>query len=209
LQGGLGWRPALHDTEFVSIFSVAVSLRSTTHSVEHLTRLAGIEPTRSYSKGDPISKRRPSPDSVRKQNYWNRRSDVQHDTWTLAPHWPTIAPVLESLAEQDLSDVQVQLSIGTHSRGFGFAFDIEQEHLGLMSRASCGIWIDSYPPVRDSSERPDDYPYSENSTIRPANSLRKFRTKINHSLRELNPIGRIRRHRGKSPADLRAEPLDK
>ena len=148
----------------MSIFSVAVSLHSETRSADELTALAGTEPTNSHTKGDRRSQRLPT-DKVYEQNVWTKSSGVELDTWTLEPHWPTIAPVLESLATHDMSGVQVSLSIGTNARGSGFAFDLDPGQIDLLSRAGCGVWIDSYPPNPDPDDRPADYPYPAGGTL--------------------------------------------
>ena len=111
----------------MSIFSVGVTLRTTTLSLDDLTRLAGVQPTRSHTKGERLSKRLPA-DRVRTDTYWSKKSDVNEDTWTLDPHWSRIAPVLETLASKDLSGVTVTLSIGMNSRAPGFSFGKVRRH---------------------------------------------------------------------------------
>ena len=98
-------------------------------------------------------------DKVHSGNAWHMRSAVAGDTWTLEPHWPSIAPILESFALHDLGDARATLSIATNSRASGFAFDLEAEQISLLARAKCGVWIDSYEPLDDPDELPDDYPF--------------------------------------------------
>jgi hypothetical protein len=138
----------------VSIFSVAISLSSETLSLEELSALAGAEPTRSHAKGDRISARMPET-KVRADSFWSRDSGVKRDSSTLDSHWPTIAPILESLASHDLTDVQARLSIGTNARSTGFAFDLLPEHVALLASARCGVWIDSHEPNDDTADLPD------------------------------------------------------
>ena len=190
LGGAFGHRGILDD---VSIFSVAISLSSETLSVEELTALAGVSPSRSHVKGD----RRTPRSRVHPSNYWSKDSGVELDSWTLAPHWPAIAPVLESLASTDRTGVEAHLAIGTSARGMGFAFDLEPHQVELLSRAGCGVWIDSYDADPDENDRPDDYPYPVGGTLRPPGRLRRLRRRVNLTLRHMNLFGKVHRHRRK------------
>lgn len=182
----------------MSIFSVAVSLSSESRSVAELTALAGSEATRSHGRGDRRSPRLP-PSKVHADNYWTRQSGIKVDTWTLEPHWPTIAPILESLASGDRTDVRAQLSIGTNARGSGYAFNLEPHHIELLERAGCGVWIDSYEPNLDTDDRPDDYPFPVGGTLRPPGPWRRVRRRLNLGIRNLNPFGKVRKHARKVP----------
>jgi hypothetical protein len=86
---------------------------------------------------------------VREHTYWHRTSGVQAESDTLDPHWPTIAPILNSIASHDLSDVLARLLIATNARNMGFAFDLLRAHVALLARARCGVWIDSYAPEQN------------------------------------------------------------
>jgi hypothetical protein len=178
-----------------------VALSSDVRSVEDLTVFAGTEPTTSRRKGDRRSSRLPAT-KVYEQNSWSKASGVELDTWTLDPHWPTIAPVLESLAAHDMSGVRARLSIGTNARGSGFAFDIGPHQLDLLSRAGCSIWIDSYPPDRDSNDLPDDYPYPVGGTLHPPSGWGRLRRRMNLRIRALNLFGKVNQHSRKSPATM-------
>jgi hypothetical protein len=177
----------LRHTERVSIFSVSISLWSETLSVDQLSQLAGATPTRSHEKGDPFSKRLPT--RRYEWAYWARDSGVLLDTWTLEPHWPTIAPILERLAASHPDGVLVKLSLGVNARGSGFAFDLEPDKIDLLSQAKCGVWTDTYEANRDREDRPDDYP----GGLMPG-KWRRARSRLNLTLRNANPFGKVRRH---------------
>lgn len=181
----------------MSIFSVAVTLRSATQSVEQLSALAGTEPTRAHSKGELVYSRAAA-HNVWTENYWSSRSGVVEDTWTIAPHWAFISPILETLALQDRGDADVGLSIGTNSRGMGFAFDLEPDQIALLARAGCGVWIDSYEANRDREDLPDDYPFPETGSRSVPRRLMRLRRRLNLAVRNANPFGKVRRHRVKS-----------
>lgn len=172
----------------MSIFSVSISLRSETLTVNQLSELAGAPPTRSHQKGDPFSTRTPTR-GRHEDSFWKRGSGVFVETWTLEPHWPTIAPILERLAAQNLDDVTVGLALGVNARGMGFAFDIEPEKIELLSRARCGVWTDTYESNRDRGDRPDDYPVD----LAPSN-WRRARSRLNLAIRKANPFGKVKRH---------------
>ena len=172
----------------MSIFSVSIGLWSETLSVAQLTQLAGAAPTRSHEKGDPFSTRTPTR-RRHESSYWTRGSGVFVDTWTLDPHWSTIAPILDRLAGQDLTEVTVGLSLGVNARGTGFAFDLETEKIELLSRAKCGLWIDTYESNRDRADLPDDYPVDMRRS-----RWRRVRSRMNLVLRQLNPFGKVNRH---------------
>jgi len=173
----------------VTIFSVAVALHSTTRTLGELTALAGAEPTRSHSIGDPISRTT----SIRKANYWGRKSEVTGYTWTLEPHWPSLVPIFESLARADLTGVDARLSIGTFARGSGFAFDLSPEQLSLIHRANCWVWIDSYEDD-EPMDLPDDYPYPPGGRFGPPGPIRRLRRRAGFVMRKLNPWGGMRAH---------------
>jgi hypothetical protein len=182
----------------MSIFSVSVDLTSETLGLEELTDFAGRPPSRGHSKGDRRSKRLPDT-KVFEWSVWSLESKVALDSWTLVPHWPTISPVLESIAAQPKNDeVSVTLSIGTNSRAMGYAFDLLPEDVALLARANCGVWIDSYAPNRDHEDRPDDYPYPEGGTLLPPGPVRRLRRRMNLAIRTINPLGKVRRHKQKS-----------
>jgi hypothetical protein len=185
----------------VSIFNVAVSLSSDSRSLADLTELAGAEPTRSHSRGDRRSPRLPAT-SVFADNYWTRDSEIKLDTWTLGPHWPMIAPILESLASGDLEDVRARLSIGTNARGTGYAFDLKPHQIALLSRAGCGLWIDTYEANLDANDLPDDYPYPVDGTLHPSGRWRRLRRRLNVTIRDANPFGKVRRHARKLPPEV-------
>jgi hypothetical protein len=158
-RGSIRSSPEFRDTKRMSIFSVSISMSSETVSPSELTIYAGDEPTSSHAKGDRISTRLPG-SKVYANSYWSMDSTVVLDTWTLEPHWPALKPILESIAAKTTNDqIGVTRSIGTNSRGMGFAFDLLPEQIELLARARCGVWIDSYAPNRDRNDRPDDYPY--------------------------------------------------
>ena len=117
------------------------------------------------------------------------------DTWTLDPHWPTIAPILERLAEQHREDLTVELALGVNARGSGFAFDMEPDKIDLLARARCGVWTDTYESNRDRADRPDDYPANPTP-----GSWRRARNRINLTLRNVNPFGKVKRHQRRLPA---------
>lgn len=173
----------------MTIFSVAVALHSTTRTLGELTALAGAEPTRSHSIGDPISRTT----SIRKANYWGRKSEVTGYTWTLEPHWPSLVPIFESLARADLTGVDARLSIGTFARGSGFAFDLSPEQLSLIHRANCWVWIDSYEDD-EPMDLPDDYPYPPGGRFGPPGPIRRLRRRAGFVMRKLNPWGGMRAH---------------
>ena len=184
----------------MSIFSVSISISSETLSPAELTRYAGAEPTRSHTKGDRISNRLP-PSKVYANSYWSKDSTVALDTWTLEPHWAALKPILESIAAIAPNDqIEVALSIGTNSRGMGFAFDLVPEQIELLARARCGVWIDSYAPNRDRNDLPDDYPYPEGGTLLPPTGRKRLRRRLNLMLRQRNPFGKVRHHRQKLPS---------
>jgi hypothetical protein len=165
-----------------------------------LAALAGAEATRSHSRGDRRSPRLP-PTTVRTDNYWTRDSGIKLDTWTLEPHWPTIAPILESLASGDRTDVRARLSIGTNARGMGYAFNLEPHHIELLDRAGCGVWIDSYEANLDTDDLPDDYPFPVGGTLHPPGRWRRLRRQLNLAIRNANPFGKVRKHVRKRPSD--------
>lgn len=134
---------------------MALCLSSETRSVAELTALAGVEPTRTHAKGDPRGS------GVQKVNFWRKQSEVDGESWTLEPHWPSLVPIIETLASRDRSNVHVWMSIGTRARDSGYAFDLLAEHVTLLSTADCGVWVDSYPPHDDPDDRPPDYPYPD------------------------------------------------
>jgi hypothetical protein len=181
----------------MSIFSVSLDLSSDTLTLEQLTSYAGAQPTRSGAKGERISLRLPAT-KVRINSFWNKDSGVVLDSWTLDPHWPVLAPILESIASKERTDeIEVTLSIGTNARGSGFAFDMAPEHVALLARARCGVWIDSYGANRDREDLPDDYPYPEGGTIHRAGAIKRLRRRLNVELRNAYPFGKVRRHRRK------------
>lgn len=179
----------------MSIFSVSLSLRSETLTLVELTAMAGEPPTDSHVKGTRTSSWMPA-SHVYEVTSWRKRSGVALDTWTLDPHWPTIEPVLQSLALHDLQEVEVTLSLGINSRSMGFAFDFPIEYLALLSNARCSIWIDSYNANRDAHDLPDDYPFPIGGTLLPPIGWRRARRRLNRALRAINPWGKVRRHHG-------------
>lgn len=181
----------------MSIFSVSLTISSGTLTPEELSSYAGSEPTDAHGKGDSVSLRLPET-NVRPDSYWSKSSGVALDTWTIEPHWRVLAPILEFIASQPANDdLEVTLSIGTNSRSTGFAFDIVPDQMALLTRARCGVWIDSYEANRDHEEMPDDYPYPENGPLHAPGLIRRMRRRLNLELRNINPFGKVRRHRHK------------
>jgi hypothetical protein len=191
---------ALRNTEPVSIFSVGLKIWSETLSVEEISALAGQEPTRSHSKGERLSLRLRAT-KVWPGTLWVQEKAIRHDTWTLDPHWPFIAPILESLAAHHRDDLQVTLSIGTNARPSGYSFDIEPDKMALLASAGCGVWIDTYQGNWIQSDRPDDYPFEGTSLA--LGPLGKARRAFNWGVRTINPFGKMRRHLTKSGARQR------
>lgn len=181
----------------MSIFSVSLSLRSETLSLEDLTVYAGSEPTRSHKRGDRISPRMPAT-KVRRESLWMVDSGVALDSWTLEAHWLVLESILATIATRPNPGVAATLSIGTNARGSGFAFDVSLEQVALLARAECGLWIDSYEANRDREDRPDDYPYPDGGTLRRPNLLRRLRRRVNLLIRTVNPFGKVRKHRNKT-----------
>jgi hypothetical protein len=190
---------ALRNTEPVSIFSVGIKIWSESLTVDEISALAGTQPTRSHAKGERLSLRLPAT-KVWPGTLWVHEKAIRHDTWTLDPHWPFIALILESLATHDRGDLHVTLSIGTNARPSGYAFDIEPDKMALLASAGCGVWIDTYQGNWIQSDRPDDYPFEGTSLALGA--LGRARRRFNERVRAINPFGKVRRHGTKSGAGL-------
>lgn len=182
--------------QLVSIFHVSIALWSDTLSLRALIDLAGLDPTHSHDIGDRISARMPAA-RVFEFSYWSKDSDVDVDTWTLAPHWPSIAPILERLATRDHDDVIAKLSLGVNARGTGFTFDLEPEQVDLLSRARCGVSTDTYEANRERADLPDDYPFPEGGSLHRPRGWKRVRRRFNLAVRNLNPFGKVRRHQQK------------
>ena len=156
---------ATRNTVRMSIFSVGISLRSGSVTVDELTALAGAEPTRSHSRGDRISPKLPS-SATRPNNYWSKRSDIAHDTWTLEPHWPSIAPILEALAgktEYRNQRARKRVLFRHRTREAGPADACRVWHLGRhLPRESNRVRPARRLPVprRRNAERPTRFPAS-------------------------------------------------
>jgi hypothetical protein len=178
----------------VSIFSVGLKIWSESLTVGEISALAGTEPTRSHTKGERRSLRSPAT-KVWPGTLWVHEKAVHHDTWTLDPHWPFIAPILESLAAHDRGDLNVILSVGTNARPSGYSFDIEPDKMALLASAGCGLWIDSYQGNWIQSDRPDDYPFEGTSLALGA--LGRARRAFNRGVRTINPFGKMRQHSSK------------
>lgn len=176
----------------MSIFSVSLSLWSQTLSVTELTAFAGVQPSEFHEKGELRSPGRQD-GRVHTESMWDLQSTARHDTWTMEPHWATIAPVLESLASQDGGDFQKRLSIGTNARSLGYAFDLYPEQIELLARARCGVWIDTYNGNWDRDDLPPDYPFAGREPSR----LRLARSRASAWLRTANPLSKARHHRSK------------
>jgi hypothetical protein len=91
-----------------------------------------------------------------------------------------------------LKPLPAKLSIGTNERGSGFSFDIEPEKLALLTRAGCGIWVDTYQGNQTESDLPDDYPFPAGGTLSAPRGFPRARRSVNQELRKFNPFGKMR-----------------
>lgn len=177
---------------------MSIRLWSETLPLAALIDLGGVNPSRSHDRGDRISIRLPKT-RVFDFSYWSKDSDITVDTWTLGPHWVSIAPILERLATRDHDGVIAMLTLGVNARGSGFKFDLEPEQVELLSRAGCGVSTDAYEANRERSDLPNDYPFPEGGTLHPPRGWKRTRRRLNLAVRNLNPFGKVKRHRRKLP----------
>jgi len=83
-------------------------------SVKEIIDKLGIEPSRSFEKGEPLSKRNPQKSKLRERSIWVLESDLEDEDY-LGEHIDDLVSIIESKItnfEELVSDCEIRISCG-------------------------------------------------------------------------------------------------
>lgn len=120
---------------------VAIRLRSAELSCRQLSELAGREPSTTFEKNAPVSRRNPR-GPVHKESTCVYESGIEGGTFF--DHVILLRPLLERIAEEMPENVYRDFFVLAYGRDLGSVFDVDLQSIELAFRAQCPIMFDVY-----------------------------------------------------------------
>lgn len=133
--------------------SASICIASDSMTPQEIGNFLGLKETRSYEKGEPISRRNPG-GPKRTENIWSLKSGVD-ESISLEFHLEKLAKLIEMKKDKFsflLSKCQIEIFCGFSSDSGQGGFVLKSDLLKKLTKIPIDIVLDLYPPEADDDD---------------------------------------------------------